>query len=462
MMKSPPICRRRFLQGTMGSGAAAWVPYWLCGKRSLAAEFRAKNDRPLVACIGTGGRGMAIAQQAARFGDVVAVCDVDLERAEKAKQKLGGKARVYQDYRRLLDRHDVEVITNGTPDHWHTLVNISACRSGRDVYTEKPMTLTIDEGKILCRVVAETGRVVQVGTQQRSVPHFRTACELVRNGRIGRLEHVAVLLPFWNTKGGPFAAQPVPESLDWDLWQGQAPVHEFCPQRLHFNFRWWFEYAGGIITDWGQHHMDIAHWGMDMEHSGPLEIEGKANFPNAGRPDCFNNPDRFVVKMKYPGEIDLLYLVVRDKKYLASMAAGDISKQAEADLFAGVPEEFHHEQRNGIMFTGEKGRIFVNRGGLFGKAAEELAQNPLPGDAVRLAQSTDHMGNFFQCVKSRQKPIADVTIGHHTITACHLGNIAMRLGRTIRWDTQREQIVGDDEANRWLSRPQRAPYVIRG
>ena len=454
--------RRDFLKSAAAASSATTIPYWFTGSSASAGGWTSKNDRPNVACIGVGGRGLVIARQAAELGQVVAVCDADLERAEKARVALGGKAQVYQDYRKLLERKDVEIITNGTPDHWHTAIAVAACRAGKDVYSEKPMTLTIDEGKILCRVVEQTGRIVQVGTQQRSEAHFRTACELVRNGRIGKLKHVAVLLPFWTTKGGPFKAQPVPPRLDWDLWQGQAPVHGYCPERVHFNFRWWFEYAGGIITDWGQHHMDIAHWGMDMEHRGPLWVEGKAFFPNRGKPHCFNNPDRFVVNMKYPGDIDLLFLVVRDPKYLKSMQAGDITAEEDAQLFAGVPEEFRKEQRNGVMFTGDQGRIFVNRGGVFGKAVEELPHNPLPSDAVRLYRSDDHMKNFFECAKSRKPPISTVQIGHRTVTACHLGNIAMRLGRRIHWDAEKQEIIDDPEANTWLKREQRAPYTIEG
>jgi len=454
--------RRRFLRSTTGIAAAgAMVPYWLTGQAARANEWKSKNDRPHVGAIGVGGRGSGVTAEASRFGEVVAVCDADLAHAERAKAAYDGKPDVYQDYRELLDRKDIDVIINGTPDHWHTIINVAACKAGKDVYTEKPLTLTIDEGKVLSKVVKETGRVVQVGTQQRSVPHFRLACELVRNGRIGKLRHVTVMLPFWSTKGGPFTQQPVPPSLNWDLYQGQAPERPYHPMRTHFNFRWWFEYAGGIITDWGQHHMDIAHWGMDMEASGPLSVEAKAFFPNQGRPDCFNNPDRFVARMKYPGDIDLLYLVVRDDKYLQSMEQGDIPEDADAELFVGVPAEIVSEKRNGIMFTGDEGHVFVNRGGAYGKPVEELKENPLPEDRIRLYESNDHMGNFFACVKTRKKPVSDVETQHRTITPCHLGNIAIRLGRRIQWDPGTEQIVGDEEANAWLSREQRAPYLLR-
>ncbi|MHB1034568.1 MAG: Gfo/Idh/MocA family protein [Pirellulales bacterium] len=421
--------RRDFLRSTAILSAAA--PYWFTGQAARANEFQSKNDRLRVGCIGLGGRGSAIAGEAARLGDIVAVCDVDRLHAESAKAAFGGKAEIYEDYRKLLERKDVDLITNGTPDHWHTAINIAACKAGKDVYTEKPLTLTIDEGKILLKVVAETGRVVQVGTQQRSDKNFQTAVELVRNGRIGKLEQVTVTLPFWTTKGGPFATKPVPANLNWDLYQGQAPAHDYCPERTHFLFRWWFEYAGGILTDWGNHHMDIAHWGMNVEHTGPLTVEGTAVFPNEGRPNCYNNPDHFKVNMVYPGGVTLLY-------------------------------EGADDGREGIMFTGDKGRLFVNRGGVYGKPFEELKENPLPAGAWRVRPSNDHMGNFFQCVKTREKPVSPVEIQHRTITACHLANIAIRVKRKITWDAEKQQIVGDEEANGRLKREQRAPYVVVG
>ncbi len=453
--------RRCFLQSLAGSAAGSLAVYWPADRSARADDTKAKNDRPHLALIGAGGRGTHVARWAAEFAEIVAVCDVDRKNAERAKGQLGGRADLFDDYRRLLERNDIEGVINGTPDHWHTAINIGACQAGKDVYAEKPLTLTIDEGKLLRKVVQQTGRVFQVGTQQRSEKQFRTACELVRNGRIGRLEKVYVLLPFWNTKGGPFPTQPVPEGLDWDRYQGQAPVRDYCPQRTHFNYRWWFEYAGGIVCDWGQHHMDIAHWGMDVEREGPLEVQGKAYFPNHGKPGCYNTPDRFVARMKYPNDVELFYLVVRDQKYLKSMADGDISAKADAELFAGLPEELETEQRNGIMFVGDAGRIMVNRGGIYGKAAEELAENPLAAGAVRLYESDDHMQNFIACMKTRAKPATDVDIAHRVITACHLANISIRLDRPIRWDCRSEEIVGDDEANARLAREQRAPYQIK-
>lgn len=455
--------RRQFLKSASSLGALGAAAYWAGGAPARASYFQAKNDRPRVAAIGVGGRGLHDITWAAKYGDVVAVCDADLEQAEKAQAALGGKPALFQDYRKMLDAHpEIEVVVNGTPDHWHTAINADLCRAGKDVYTEKPLTITIAEGQYLRRVVAETGRIVQVGTQQRSMAHFRTACELVRNGRIGALRQVVVLLPFYSAKGGPFAPQPVPPKLDWDLWQGQAPERPYCRERLHFSFRWWSEYAGGKITDWGQHHMDIAFWGMDMEKSGPLEVEARGFWPNRGKPGCYDNPDRFVTRMKFPGDIDLFYLVVRDKKFLGSLAAGDMTEAENAELFAGVPDEWQREQRDGIMFIGDRGRLFANRGNAYGKAVEELAENPLPAGAVRLRASDDHMAHFFECVKSRQQPISTVDVAHRVITSCHLANIAMRAGRKIRWDPEKEEIVGDAEASQsvYVRREQRKAYAL--
>ena len=222
-MSTCQTTRRAFLQQSAAACAAVTVPYWITSTTSLAQGTASANDRPRVGLIGAGGRGMGIAQEAAALGDIVAVCDVDQKHAAQAKEAFGGKPDAYGDYRQVLDRKDIDVILNATPDHWHTIINVAACKAGKDLYAEKPITLTIDEGKILCRVVEETGRIVQVGTQQRSEKQFQTAIELVRNGRIGKLQEVTVTLPFWSTKGGPFAMQPVPSEMNWDMYQGQAP-----------------------------------------------------------------------------------------------------------------------------------------------------------------------------------------------------------------------------------------------
>ena len=465
-MSCLPSTRREFLvSGIALAAAGTAMPYWFTGENARADETKAKNDRPHVAAIGVGGRGMAVTQGAANFGEIVAVCDVDLRQAERAKAAFGGKPEIYQDYRKLLDRKDIELVVNGTPDHWHTAINIAACKAGKDVYTEKPLTLTIDEGKLLCKVVEETGRIVQVGTMQRSERAFQTAVELVRNGRIGKLQQVWVALPYYSTKGGPFAKKPVPPQLDWDLYQGQAPVHDYCPQRTHANFRWWYEYAGGIITDWGNHHVDIAHWGMDCDLTGPTSVEARGLFPNPQGPQYYNTPDRFFSRMRYPNDVEVLYFAsINERATFGEVGPHEDTPPEKIEWLFGkdVPDEIKSYNRNGILFVGDKGKVFVNRGGVHGKPVDELKENPLPADAWRVYPGTDHMANFFDCVKTRKKPCAPVQVEHRTITACHLTNISIRLQRKLAWDPVKQQVVGDDEANAWQKRQQRAPYVISG
>ena len=458
--------RRVFLGHTVPAVVAgAAVPYWFTGTLARADETKSKNDRPLIGAIGVGGRGSGIMKQAAQFGDVVAVCDVDRNHALRAKAAFGDKPETYDDYRKLLERDDIDVITNGTPDHWHTAVNVAACKAGKDVYTEKPMTLTIDEGKVLRKVVEETGRIVQVGTQQRSEKQFQLAVELVRNGRLGRLKHVWVALPYYSTKADTFDTEPVPEQLNWDLYQGQAPVHDYCRPRTHSNFRWWYEYAGGIITDWGNHHVDIAHWGADCELTGPTSVDARGLFPNEGVPNTFNTADRFFSRMTYANGVEVLYFASLNQRRLYGGVAkshDEMTPEKVRYLFGDdCPEEIKTFDRNGIMFIGDKGRIFVNRNGVYGSPVEQLQDEPLAANAWRVRPNSNHMADFFESVKTRREPASPVRIQHRTITACHLTNISLRLKRKLTWDPESEQIVGDDEANAWQAREQREPYVIR-
>ena len=419
--------RRDFLKS-----ASACIVGGLSTPALLSRAAESKNDRFVVGAIGVGGQGTSIADRARKFGDIVAVCDVDRTRAERARDKFGGKAEICGDYRKLLDRKDIEAVTIGTPDHWHTAVALAALEAGKDVYCEKPLTLTIDEGKLLVRAVHETGRVFQVGTQQRSDTQFRQACELVRNGRLGKLKKVTVSLPRSTKVGGPFAVQPVPASLEWERWQGQAPAHDYSAERCHHDFRWWYEYSGGIMTDWGAHHMDIAHWAMGIDRGGPATIEGKMGdherkrIADARHTNSFNTAGEFTVDLIYPGDV------------LVQVVLGD----------------------EGLLFEGDEGRLYVNRGRITGKPVEELAERPLPADAIRLYESHNHMGNFFDCIKSRKQPISDVESQHRSVSACHLANISLRLGRKLTWDAAKEQFVGDSEANGMLSRPQREKYEI--
>ena len=433
--------RRRFLKASsLAAAGGAIAPYIFTADADAADEPRARNDRFGIGAIGMRYQGTVITEKAVEYGDVVAIADVDRQIGEKAVAQFGGKAALCEDYRRLLDRKDVDVLMIGTPDHWHAKMVMDACRAGKDIYVEKPLTLTVDEGKLLCKVVRETGRVVQVGTWQRSDWRFRQACELVQAGRIGKL-HTVTVTSGQNPTGGPFQPETPPPHLNWDLWQGQTPDVPYISQRCHYTFRWWYEYSGGQLTDWGAHIVDIAHWGMGCQMSGPVEIDGRAEkIPT--QPNCYNVPPTFSVTMRYAG---------------------------------GIVLKCECEGRQGVMFEGDAGRIFVNRGTISGKPVEDLKDQPLPPEKYRLyahdnpsrpqrAGKLDaiinHMGNFFDCVKTRQTPLSDVVSQHRSATACHLGNISIRLGRKLQWDPAAELFVGDDEANRWLSRPQRKGYEV--
>lgn len=429
--------RRNFLKATSGAAlAGAMIPSMVHSKATAQDKPHSPNARLGVGGIGLRYQGSVITHKAQLYGDIVALCDVDRHVREQARAAFGSTPRIFEDYRDLLKRDDVDVVLIGAPDHWHTKMVIDACRAGKDVYCEKPITLTIDEGKLLTKVVKETGRVVQVGSWQRSDHRFRTAVELVRQGRIGDLQQVEVVLGK-NETGGPFEHRQPPSNLNWDMWQGQTPDVPYIEQRCHYTFRWWYEYSGGQMTDWGAHHLDIAQWGID---SLPVEIESSAKLPNVK--DGYNVAIDFFAKYRYANGVE--------------MTVSDTG-------------------RNGIMFTGTEGRIFVNRGAVSGKAVEDLATNPLrredfnvygfdnldrPERAGKLDAIINHMGNFFDCVASRKQPVSDVESQHRSVSTCHLGNISMRVGRSLKWDAEKEEFPGDAEANGWLRREQRSGYEI--
>jgi myo-inositol 2-dehydrogenase / D-chiro-inositol 1-dehydrogenase len=436
-MTDSRLSRRAFLQGCSTAAAAGVLtPYFFTADAAEQDLPRSANDRFRIGAIGMRYQGSVVAEKTLPHGDIVAICDVDREIAEKAREQFGGQADLYEDYRKLLDRKDVEIITIGSPDHWHAAMVIDACRAGKDVYVEKPLTLTVDEGKQVAQVVRETGRVVQVGSWQRSDHRFRLAVEMVRQGRIGDLQRVDIVLGK-NVTGGPFEVKDPPPHLNWDLWQGQTPAVPYIQERCHYTFRWWYEYSGGQMTDWGAHHLDIGEWAIGAQ---PIEVRGEAKYPDV--PNGYNVAIDYYAEYQYPG---------------------------------GVIMTVADNGRNGIMFTGTTGRIFVNRGTIEGKPVEDLAGEPLERDAFRiyphdnldrparmgkLDSIVNHMGNFFDCVKTRNTPISDVVSQHQSANTCHIGNIAMRLGRPLKWDAQAEQFAGDDEANAHLRRPQREGYQI--
>jgi len=268
--------RRSFLKSAAAISAASTLPKWFldeCSAAVPATKPLGPNDKPGVALIGCGGRGRGVANEAAKLGQMLVICDVDDASLAQA-QKTWPDAKPMKDFRKVMERDDIHVIVNGTPDHWHTFVNMAAMKAGKDVYSEKPLTLTIDEGSRLVKLARDTKRILQTGSQQRSDKNFRLACELVRNGRVGKLKHVSVWLPS-GRREGPFASSPVPAGLDWDMWLGQTPKLDYVKERCHVTFRYWWEYSGGTMTDWGAHHNDIAMWGVGFERSGPVAIEAK-------------------------------------------------------------------------------------------------------------------------------------------------------------------------------------------
>ncbi|MHC4401030.1 MAG: Gfo/Idh/MocA family oxidoreductase [Planctomycetota bacterium] len=436
--------RRDFLKASAVVTAAA-MPYTYSSAHAKAQD---KNDRPNVASIGLGGMGSSDGRSAARFADMVACCDVDRERAEKFASKFDKKPEIYGDYRALLERKDVDVVTIGTPDHWHTRIAIDAMKAGKDVQCQKPLTLTIDEGKVICRVVRETGKVFHIGTQQRSenANRFLKAVVLAQSGRLGK-KLTATCSIGGGPGDGPFDNAEPPAHLDWDYWLGQAPMVPYCPQRCHGSFRWWLEYSGGKMTDWGAHHIDIAQWGLGYTNSGPTAAEGTAEFPN--------HPDNFDPVAFFNGEAKLPNGFNTATKFKITLSYENGNKMIVQD----GPD-------NGIWFEGEKGRIFVNRGRLTGKPVEDLtdADNErLDQQVIKLyggKQPGDHMRHFFECLEERSQTISDPFTHHRTMTACHICNIAILLKRELRWDPVKEDFIGDDQASALRSRRQRKPYTI--
>lgn len=450
--------RRRFLTSTLAFAGTTV----LTRNRLRAAGFTAANDRPRVAAIGTGSRWnqkatgidgrYGSAKDFRQFGDYVAVCDADAGRVERAaaivKEWTGQQPDAVADYRSILERDDIDIVHISTPDHWHAKIAIEAMRSGKDVYCEKPMTLTIAEGRLMCDVTQQTNRVVQIGTQQRSNMNFIRAMAMIRSGRIGTLRRATC-----HIGGGPTSpaipTAEIPKGLDWNLWQGPVADVPFRYKagpngetkswsRCHYEFRWWYEYSGGKLTDWGAHHVDIATWAMDKTATGPvsiepLEVKHPVEFQD-GLPvadDRYNTATKFRIRCRYADDMELI---------------------------------IQSDGGNGILLEGTKGRIFVNRGRLTGRPVEELEKNPLPGGALTEAykgqEPTDHFRNFFESATARREPISDVFSHHRALTTCHLAAIAARLGIGFRWDPAAERVLNNPRAQSFISRDARKGFEI--
>lgn len=412
--------RRKLLLGSLAAGtvlAGAAGGYWYL------------RDRVRLGIIGCGIRGRALANKlrlTALYpisGEVVAICDVNRPRAELLRQDECRSAVVYDDYRRVLERDDIEGVIIASPDHWHVPMALDAISAGKAIYLEKPISRTVDEGIRLVEAARSSSVTIQVGMQQRSDWGFRTACELVRAGRLGRIKQVKITLMEKGLDGGPFAPQAVPAGLNWPLWLGPAQPNEYCPERYD-NWRYWWDYSGGEMTNWGVHHLDIAQWALGFENSGPVRIKGEAQLPSI--PNGYETPRKFRVELEFPD---------------------------------GTPVEVVTSETasNGVSFEGTTGTLFVNRDGYRGTPYDNLAERPLAGNARLYRKEPSgraivwwHLVDFMECLRSGATPVSDLESAHRSATTCHVANIALRVGRELQWDPQQERFLDDAEANALL------------
>ena len=421
--------RRQFLTAT--SLATLTAPFLLHTTRAASGR-KGPNDRIIIGVIGTGKQGRYLTNNFLAMPDtqVVAVSDVDTTRRESTRKMVdefytikGNKELTgcvsYKDFKELLARKDIDAVVIAAPDHWHAYIAIAACKAGKDIYCEKPLSLTIHEARAMVNAARKYDRVFQTGSMQRSSSEFRKACELVRNNRLGKIKQVIVDV------GPPSVPCDLPEEtmepgLNWDLWLGPSPQRPYnsvlSPRGVHDHFPNWRnyrEYSGGMMTDWGAHHFDIAQWGLGMDDSGPVEIIPPED-PKATRG----------VRYLYANGVEMI-----------------------------------HGDSGGVLFIGTEGKILVNRG-KFEATPAALGEEPLGDNAIRLYKSYSHTKDFLDCMRSRKKPICDVEIGCRSATVCHLGNLAYWNHRRLRWDPVKEQFIGDKQANEWLDRPKRAPWKV--
>jgi predicted dehydrogenase len=451
--------RRRFIKQTLLAGAGV-----LAAPVVLPSSVFGKNapsNRINIGAIGTGRISRDHDMPGVWKYDharIIAVADYDPKRVAEAKQYVENYyskktnapysgVTTYADYRDLLANKDIDAVLISTPDHWHAKNAIDAVRAGKHVYLQKPASLTIAEGRKMSDAVNASGRILQIGSQQRSMEQFRVACELVRNGRIGILKEIEVRLP-GDPPGGNTEEMPVPKGFNYDAWLGQTPYVYYTVERVHpqqgYGRPGWLrceQFGAGMITGWGAHHFDIAHWAMDMEYSGPVEVQGKADFATGGLWDVHGNY-----------ETEMLY--------------------SNGVIVRGVTES--QEKPNGVLFTGSEGWIFVSRGNYAASPNEPISAkskalqasdikilSPLTdNDPVRLMVSNDHHGDWLDSIRSGRKNITPAEVGHRACTACLLQHIAMKLPRRLYWDPVTERFSNDDEANSMLARHHRPPYMF--
>lgn len=447
MTHNKTFSRRYFLITTrntaVGAGIGLAMPSVFLNK-TRAATGENPSELVRVGVVACGGQGNSNIN--AIIKNCAALCDVDKKhlastqaRVEKAN---GTKVATFADYRKMLELKEIDAVLVATPDHWHALPAADAMVAGKDVYCEKPLTLTINEGQVLVKLARKHKRVFQTGSQQRSDAKFLKACEYIRNGRLGKIKRVLVGLPGVNyvdtlqrgNKPLTVADGAPPEELDYDMWLGPAPFRPYNVNRVHYLFRFFWDYSGGQMTNWGAHHLDITQWALGMDESGPVDIEGTGVF-NAEK--LYETPQTFHITYKY--------------------ANGTV-----VECNSGG-----NKYKMGCTFEGEKGTIYVNRGALTFEP-DTIEEEPLKDSDIRLypefknyarARSAHH-ANWLDCIKTRKPPVCDVAVGHRSATVCHLGSISVRTGKKITWDPKKEEVVGDAELAKWTTKAYRAPWKL--
>ena len=433
MNSKPNITRRALLKKAAGvAGTAVAIPYLVPALAMGRSGGVAASNRITVGFIGTGGHGRSVNLKnflGNADAQAMAVCDVDPNNLNIAREMVNKKygntdCATYSDFRDVLARDDIDAVMISTPDHWHVPISIAAAKAGKDVECEKP-TLTIEEGRVLCDVMKRYGRVFQWSTEDRAVQQYHRMCELVRNGRIGKIHTIRVELPAGpDTPGNP-TTMPIPKGFDYDMWLGPAPWAPYTKDRIHWNFRWISDYSGGMLTDWGAHLLDGAQWGNDSEHTGPVEVEGKGEFWSEG---LYNTAKEFNIEYKYADGVKLI-------------------------VTSGTPS---------LRFEGSEGWI-GNRGWRAPLQAEPktILDSVIGPDEIHLYTcKAGEQRNFLDCVKSRKACYFPPEIGQRCFTIAHIGNIAMLLRRKLRWDPDNERFVNDEQANRMLSRTMRSPWRV--